>query len=144
MGKGEGDKNKMSELSSITAIVGVVATIVSLVIVALRFERRLGNMDKDSVERYGDINTRLQGLEIKILPFWELIKGNLPRLLSPNPTKDILDKIERAETLSLSELIIIERKLRDDMGKVPINERVNFLLVLCYVRSIIKAKENSI
>jgi len=132
----------MSELVDIATIIGIISTIVGLICVAIKVERRLGKMESYAEIRFGNVESRIQTLESKIEPFWGLIKNNLPRLLSQNPNKQILTKLKRTETLSITELVDVEEKLQREMEIAPLNRRANFLLVISYLQSIRKGREN--
>ena len=97
----------------VSTIFGMISVIIVLVI---RFEAR-----------YNKISTRLTALEQKIEPFWEIIKNNLAKLFTENPSKALLDKLDKVETLTIEELQEAKKEFETEMKVVDPSKKINYL-----------------
>ena len=93
-----------------------VSVIVGLVI---RFESRCNKL-----------SIKLVALEQKIEPFWEIVKGNVSKLFTENPSKILLDKLDRAESLTKKELDRAKLEFKKEMDTVEPSKRFNYLLAI--------------
>lgn len=120
-------------LSAFTMDMFEIATIVGLAITIFTIVIRLE-------KRFGDIDKRVVSLENKIEPFWEIIKNNLSKILIGNPTKEILEQINKGDKLTKKEIDNIKIKLTEEMNKTDIPQKINFLFALWYLETLGREK----
>lgn len=99
-----------------SVLLAIISVIVGLVI---RFEMR-----------FNKLSLKINAVEQKIEPFWEIIKNNLPKLFTENPSKELLDTLDKADSLTKKELDQAKLEFEEEMKTVEPSKRFNYLLAL--------------
>lgn len=80
--------------------------------------------------RFNKISIKLATLEQKIEPFWEIVKSNVSKLFTENPSKLLLEKLDRADSLTKKEIDQAKLEFKEEMDSVEPSKRFNYLLAL--------------
>lgn len=80
--------------------------------------------------RFNSLSVKLAALEQKIEPFWEIVKSNVSKLFTENPSKVLLEKLDRADSLTKKELDKAKLEFEKEMNAVEPSKRFNYLLAI--------------
>lgn len=116
-------------MNNVLSIIGIASGIISLIVVIWRIGFKSGSDERDKQEfrrdisktqldvaaifrRIDDVEDLARSAAMKIEPFWEVIKTNLPQLLNVSHSENLVKKLSTNE-ITDDELIHLEEELKE-------------------------------
>jgi len=127
-------------IEMIVIVVSVTGLMITIVGIAVRNERR-----------FGQINSRLTKLEAKVEPFWAALTKNLPKMFK-NPDPRMSNMIANANNLSVSEIEALQKEIEQNLKfaskpkthKAHVKGLFKHILALGYLEVIKQEKINNV
>lgn len=80
--------------------------------------------------RFNKLSLKIASLEQKIEPFWEIVKSNVSKLFTENPSAELLAILDRADTLTKEEILQAKLEFEKEMLEADPSKRFNYLLAI--------------
>ncbi len=107
------------DLPTIVTIIGILSTVIGSTVAIMR--------------KFNKLETRVASLESKIEPFWNLVKQNLGKLLTTNPSGRVLNILEKGDKITIEEITFAKKHIKKQFENGPESKRTNLIFVLWYL-----------
>jgi hypothetical protein len=83
--------------------------------------------------RFNRLSVKISALEQRIEPFWEVVKNNVSKLFTENPSAKLLEKMDRIDSLSKDELSECKKEFEEEIEQVEPSKRMNYILTISMI-----------
>jgi len=117
----------MEDIKFLSIVLPLLSIVIGLII---RFEIR-----------FNKLSIKLTVLEQRVEPFWEIIKNNVSKLFTENPSAALLEKMNIIDTLSIDELTEAQKEFEEEMETVDSSKKINYVMAIYMIKVVMAGKK---